>query len=498
MEEYREIDLLELFSLLWQRVWLIILTALIFGAAAFSYAVFVMTPRYKATALMYVNNSTLSIGSTDVSMSGDQLSVAKSLVDTYIVILKTRTTLEEVIEATGVSYTYEELYDMIEASDVNSTEVFGVSVTSADAREAAYIANTITQILPKKIAGVMDGSSARLVDYAVVPAVKTSPDVTKLTAIGAVLGIVISCAAVLLAHYFDEKIHDESHLLDNYDEPLLAAIPDLARNNGGDYKNQSAREGYDRAGKKNRNDQYIDGGKKAMIGPGLSFAGAEAYKLLRTNLLFSLPENEDSCRMLGITSALRGEGKTTTSINLAYSLAEAGKKVLLLEADMRLPNIAKRLELRRTPGLSNLLAGISKETGTIQRSEMMDNLHIMVAGDMPPNPSELLGTQRMKALVTALSKLYDFIIFDLPPITAVSDSLVLSQLLGGVIMVVRKNYCERRVLADAMRQIGILKIKVLGFTMTCADSTDRGYKSYRDYSVTGEGSGKTAHRSPGK
>lgn len=236
MEEYREIDLLELLSLLWQKVWLIILAALIFGTAAFSYAVFMVTPRYKATALMYVNNSTLSIGSTDVSMSGDQLSVAKSLVDTYIVILKTRTTLEEVIEAAGVPYTYEQLRDMIEADDVNATEVFGVSVTSTDAREAAYIANTITQILPKKIADVMDGSSARLVDYAVVPAVKTSPDVTKMTAIGAILGMVVSCAVILLAHYFDEKIHDEAYLLDNYDEPLLAAIPDLTRNTGNDYR----------------------------------------------------------------------------------------------------------------------------------------------------------------------------------------------------------------------------------------------------------------------
>lgn len=237
-----------------------------------------------------------------------------------------------------------------------------------------------------------------------------------------------------------------------------------------------------------------------MLGPGLSFSGAEAYKLLRTNLVFSLPENEDQCRMVGITSALLGEGKTTTSINLAYSLAEAGKKVLLLEADMRLPSIAKRLELRRAPGLSNLLAGISKETGTIQRSDMMDNLHIMVAGDIPPNPSELLGTQRMKALVTALSKLYDFIIFDLPPITSVSDSLVLSQLLGGVIMVVRKNYCERRALADAMRQIGILKIKVLGFVMTCADATGKSYKKYgyryKSYYDTGKTSAaKTAQES---
>ena len=124
------IDLVQLAKALWHRAWAILLAMVIFGAAAFSYAYFLITPLYKASAMLYVNNSSLSVGSTKVDLS--DLNAAQSLVDTYIVILKTRTTLEEVIEAAGLSYDYETLSDMIEAGAVNSTEVFSIEVTSPD------------------------------------------------------------------------------------------------------------------------------------------------------------------------------------------------------------------------------------------------------------------------------------------------------------------------------------------------------------------------------
>lgn len=139
------------------------------GGLAFSYARFIITPMYTASALMYVNNNSLSVGSTKVSLSYSDLTAAKSLVDTYVVILNARTTLNEVIRTSGVDYTYKEMRDMVSAGAVNSTEVVQIDVTMPDPQEAERVANTITKVLPGRIADIIDGSSARVVDTAVAP-----------------------------------------------------------------------------------------------------------------------------------------------------------------------------------------------------------------------------------------------------------------------------------------------------------------------------------------
>lgn len=237
-EEVMEIDLLVLAKALWSHARAILLAVVLFGVAAFIYAYFIITPLYQAGAMLYVNNSSISVGSTSVSLS--DLSAAQSLVDTYVVILKTRTTLEDVIDRADLDYTYEELYDMISAEAVNSTEVFQIVVTSPDPQEAEKIANTIAELLPNKIADIVEGTSVRIVDYAVVPSVKSSPSISRYVAIGLLLGFVASCGVVILWELFDEQIRGEEFLLQNYDLPMLAVVPDLltsSKGSGKDYYN---------------------------------------------------------------------------------------------------------------------------------------------------------------------------------------------------------------------------------------------------------------------
>lgn len=219
--------------------------------------------------------------------------------------------------------------------------------------------------------------------------------------------------------------------------------------------------------------------QRKLFGNHLNFAASEAYKLLRTNLMFALPDNK-GCRVIGITSALRGEGKSTTSVNLAYTVAQTGKRVLMIEADMRLPNIAKRLALRPTLGLSDLLAGLCTREEAIQESGMMENLRIIAAGSIPPNPMELLGSDQMGKHLTELKKEFDFIIFDLPPVNAVADGLVISKLVQGMIVVVRQDFGDKRSLSVAVRRLQYLKVKILGFVMTCSKVNKKGY-GYRKY-----------------
>lgn len=230
---------------------------------------------------------------------------------------------------------------------------------------------------------------------------------------------------------------------------------------------------------------------RKTLGDNLSFAAAEAYKLLRTNLNFSLPGEDTGCKIFGVTSALRGEGKSTTSVNIAYTMAQSGGKVLLIEADLRLPTVSKRLRVHSRPGLSNLLAGQCSGNEALQNSGLLSNLYVMTAGDIPPNPAELLASDRMATALKALSEVFDIIIVDLPPVTAVTDAVIVSKIVDGMVVVVRQDYCDRAALDEVVRQLRFVNAKILGFVMTGADTQKKGYKrygTYGDYKQSDKGS----------
>ena len=223
-----EIDLWGLFTALLRRAWAIVLVAILGAVIAFGYTYFMIDPLYKSSALLYVNNSKITMGSTGVSISASELSTAQRLVDTYIVILKSRNVLNDVIEKGELDLSYESLRGMISAEAVNSTEVFEVVVTSKDPRQAEHIANTIAEVLPEKITDIVAGSDVRIVDYAVIPRGRSSPNYTRNAMMGALLGAVLCAAVLVLIYLLDDKIHSEEYLTQTYaDIPLLSVIPDM-------------------------------------------------------------------------------------------------------------------------------------------------------------------------------------------------------------------------------------------------------------------------------
>lgn len=227
-----EIDLLQLFRALWKKALVIILVAVIAGAASFAYTLFLVTPKYEATASMYVNNSSFSFGSTSFSITSSEVSASNSLVSTYIFILESRTTLEDVIAKAGLEYDYLELSEMITTEAISGTAAFTVTVKSGSPTEAELIANTIAQLLPDRIAEIVDGSSVRIVDYAIIPAHRSSPSFTKNTAIGILLGGFLAAAVVafkfVIDQQRDEVIHSADELRALYpDITVMALIPDM-------------------------------------------------------------------------------------------------------------------------------------------------------------------------------------------------------------------------------------------------------------------------------
>ena len=225
--EYYVVDLGHILKSVWHRIWAVILSSIVAAAIGFSLAAFVITPKYSSSIMLYVNNSSFTVGDLGFSISSSEISAAQSLVKTYSVLLKNRTTLEKVIAATDVPYTWEELDEMIEAAPVNETEIMAITVTSTDPYEAEKIANGIAKILPRRVSEIVEGSSMEVVDSAVAVNKKVSPSVTKFTAVGFILGALISLIALVIAALLDNTVHDEEYIINNYNYPVLAKIPDL-------------------------------------------------------------------------------------------------------------------------------------------------------------------------------------------------------------------------------------------------------------------------------
>lgn len=211
----------------------------------------------------------------------------------------------------------------------------------------------------------------------------------------------------------------------------------------------------------------------------LEFTATEQYKLIRTNLDFILPADE-KCPVIGITSAMRGEGKSTTAVNLAYVLAEKGSKVLLVDGDLRIPSIAKKLEIESTPGLTDLLRGKGAQLSEF-KSHLLPNWYILPSGDIPPNPSELLGSGRMEKILDQLREMFDYIVVDLPPVNIVSDAISISKYISGMIVVVREDHTEKKELDKCFRQLKLSNVNVLGCVMNEAKSGNPRYSRYRRY-----------------
>ncbi len=226
-KEYYTIDWVHIFKSLWQRIWIIILAGILVAAIGFGVSAFTVSPTYSSSIMLYVNNSSFALGNTSFSISYSEITAAQSLVKTYGEILDNRTTLERVIEKADVDYSAKQLSSMIVSGPSNDTEIMKVTVTCQNPYEAAKIANCIGEVLPIRISEIIDGASMGVVDYATVNLAKVAPNITNYTALGLVLGMLLSSMVLAAFAIVDNTIHDEEYILRTYDYPILAKVPDL-------------------------------------------------------------------------------------------------------------------------------------------------------------------------------------------------------------------------------------------------------------------------------
>lgn len=428
MRTETEIDLLYLLKCLWNKAWIIVLSMLVMGAVLVSYAVFFAVPQYQATAMLYVDNGSSGNPGENRSISSGELTAAKGLLETYIVILQTRTTMEQVIAEAGVDYSYEQLSSMVSASSVDSTEIFSITVTGKDPTEVELIVKTFVKVLPGRIAEVVEGSSVRLVDDGVLPTKRSSSSYTQYAFIGVLIGAIISCTVIIVPEMMDTTVKNEEDL-NRWEIPILAVVPHI--------------------GKRQQN----------------SFAVTEAYKRIRTKVLLSLPD-ACACCTIGVSGAMEHEGKSAVSIRLANDLAQMGKEVLLLDADMRFFRCAKTPEHRQAPGLSDFLTGDAEIQNIIQHAVAENYPDVIFGGKLPQNPTELLASERMQVLFGELKKAYRYIVIHCPPLSVVPDALIVSRYTDGMIMVVKQKYTEKQLLDTAINELRSSDANIIGMVMT--------------------------------
>lgn len=233
-------------------------------------------------------------------------------------------------------------------------------------------------------------------------------------------------------------------------------------------------------GSKSRNNKKTEllNEQKQVLSEASAWPVQEAYKALRTNLMFSLPGNES--KAIGVTSALKQDGKSINAVNMAISFAQLGKKVVLVEADLRMPTVSKKLGCKSVPGLTDVLVGQNCLMDVTQSSKDYRMLSVIPAGNIPPDPTWLLQSAQMKTILKALRSAYDYIFLDLPPVTSVADAAILAPLLDGYVIVVRDETTEYRAVADSLDQLRLAKAKVIGFVYNDADISG-GNKYYHSY-----------------
>ena len=213
------------------------------------------------------------------------------------------------------------------------------------------------------------------------------------------------------------------------------------------------------------------------------FAAKEAYRTIRTNLMFSLAKK--GCRTILFTSSVQGEGKTTTAANVAFSLARSNKKVLLVDLDLRRPRVHRLVKKPNSPGLTNILSGFSTVEEACHR-KVFPNLDVICAGTLSPNPSELVASEGMAELLKKMQPEYDFIILDTPPVNVVSDALTLVDHIDGIILIVRPNFTPRKEVQKAIEQIRFVGGKILGVVANAVTTEKkRAYGRYGNYGSYG-------------
>lgn len=416
-----------------RRSWRLITTFALLGTIFAGVASLLTPTSYTASTSLFVSTQ-----NSETSAELQQGSVfALARVQSYVDVTSKPAVLQPVIDKLGLGMTPEALAAKIKTSTARNTVIIEIEARDRSAQRSAEIANAVAASLVTAVAdlerptnGTPTPVRLSLVDHASAPTEASSPNVKLDLALGMLYGLAAGVAAAVLRHLLDRNIRTEADLRKTTDLPLLAGITE---------------QGSGR----------LPGTAPTVLqGP-----GAEAFRKLRTNLQFAGVNRP--MRSIVVTSASAGEGKSTVALNLAMTVAKGGRKVILVDADLRLPTVAAATGIEGELGLTTVLVGTSSLDQSIQHWGH-DGLALLASGPLPPNPSELLGSAAMCNLIEELQTRFDLIIVDAPPVLPVADASVLTRCTDSVLLVVGTKKVSQHSLAKAIDQLNFVDANILG------------------------------------
>ena len=454
----QQIDLKKMIIYVLKRCWLIILCAAIGFAGMYWYGAYCQKDTYTAYATVYVLNGNPNVVNYQYTNIND-LSSAVALLDTYKVVIKSTKVMSVVTERLIGDYPwiYEKyIAGTLSMGSVSETGVFRIMSTTFDAKLSADICNAVVDVAPAEIIRVVAAGNIEVIDYAEIPRDPDDRSPIRKGLIGAMAGAILAAGLLALLFLMNRKVTDTESLTDNYTPPVLAEI----------HREKVRGEDPDRF----------------LLKSDSKMEQAESYAKARMNLLYTLAGKEK--KTIAISSAIAGEGKSTIAANLAISCAMSGKKVLLVDADIRRACQREHFKYEEdNPGLTEALIGDGNWWDMVIPSGR-ENLSILPAGHAAPNPAELLSLPVLPAIISGMEKEFDLIVFDTPPINVVSDPLALSSHVAGCVMVVRQDYSDHREIRKALISAEMAGMNILGFVLygeKLKNGKYYGKKYYRKY-----------------
>lgn len=458
--------------------WALILIVTLLGVAAAAGASILMKPKFEANTQLYVSVRGESQGVGDLAQGS---TLARQSVSTYATVVKTESVLGPVIKKLGLDMTSEALSEQVQASAPLNQSIVQIAVTGDDAVETAEIANAVGQSLKTVVEEQLEASSEEgqpslvslnTVQPAAIPESPISPRVPLNLALGALLGLALGLGIAMLRSVLDTRIHSAHDVEQATEAPLLGGItfdPDASK-------------------------------RPLIVHADPRSPRAESFRILRTNLQFLAVSDTSELkgRSFVISSAGLGEGKSTTAANLAIALSQSGLRVALVDGDLRLPKVAEYMGLEGGAGLTDVLIGRAEITEVLQRWGR-DQLFVLPAGKVPPNPSELLGSKAMDELLKQMMGHFDYVIVDAPPLLLVTDAAVLSKRSNGVLLVAASGSTKKAELASAVRSLSAAGGTLQGVIVTMLPTKgpdSYGYGAYGAYGGYGDSADVTMQTGP--
>ena len=440
--------------------------------AAVAAVAFIMPPKYTATAEAFATYAGQSGETQTINDMSSGANYLNTQIKTYPELVKTEAVLQPVIKDLGLDMTTTDLAGVTAANPTN-TFMVDISAEVGDPQQAADIANSVAKNLADQISSDLynnsssSGSPIKLtvVQKAQTPTGQSSPNIPLYLAAGLILGLIVGIGVALLKDILNPKVDSTDDVRELTHASSLGTVPQAS---------------------------ILDDSRPVVVAQPAG-SEAEEFRRIRTNLSFlTTTATQGHGRLLVITSTDPSEGKTTVSSNVAVALAEEGKSVLLIDADLRHPSVAHKLGIEGHVGLSHVLSRQASPADVIQKY-WKPNLHIMPAGKRPANASILLNSDLMKEMVEQALTQYDYVIIDTAPLSVANDATVFGRMAGGLVLVTGKGVVEKKELENTATALQAAEVPILGFIFNFADPKKIHSKNYYYYYYE-DGNKRSSHK----